>query len=614
MSEMKVPVNAADTSTFGLSGKHVVVGLSGGIACYKAADFVRELTRAGATVQVVMTEAAERFITAVTMQALSGRPVFTSQWDARQANNMAHIDLTRDADAIVIAPASAEQLAKLAQGRADDLLSLLCLARPIASCPLLVAPAMNREMWAHPATQRNIAQLQSDGAVLLGPGRGEQACGETGDGRMLEPAELRMALSRFLQPKTMQGVRVLITAGPTFEPIDPVRGLTNRSSGKMGFALAEAACGAGADVTLIAGPVALATPDGVHRINITTAEEMLQASLIQASSAHVFIAAAAVADWRPAKVSTQKLKKPAQQSNTTTVAPLELVETPDILRTIAQLPEPPYCVGFAAETHDLLPNAKAKRLRKRCATHRCQSRARDVWARRQHTDPGRCARRDHLADRTQGGAGPAADQRNCNPHESTRTMNLIDIKILDRRMTEHLPAYATPGSAGLDLRACVDEVLCIAPGETTLIPTGLAVHINRPDLAGMILPRSGLGHKHGIVLGNLVGLIDSDYQGRADGELLEPQSSGFQCRAVRSHCATRDRASGASGVSCGERLHRVIKRCSRFWLNRAAVAGHGSTQDSGSSTSPLLSAEVDASRPDDKPLSRAAWLRCQNGL
>ena len=247
-----------------LAGRHIVLGLTGGIACYKAAELTRALIKAGATVQVVMTEAAEQFITAVTLQALSNRTVYTSQWDAREANNMAHINLTREADAVLIAPASADFVAKLLHGAASDLLSLLCLARPIERCPLLVAPAMNREMWAHPATQRNFAQLRADGATVLGPGSGDQACGEIGDGRMLEPAELLDELIAFFQPKFLAGKRVLITAGPTFEPIDPVRGLTNRSSGKMGFAIARAAAEAGADVTVVAGPVALETPRRVR--------------------------------------------------------------------------------------------------------------------------------------------------------------------------------------------------------------------------------------------------------------------------------------------------------------------------------------------------------------
>jgi len=248
------------TERLDLSGKHIVLGLSGGIACYKAAELTRALVKAGATVQVVMTAGAEAFITPVTLQALSGRAVYTSQWDARPDNNMAHINLSREADAILVAPASAEFMAKLVHGRADDLLSLMCLARPIERCPLLIAPAMNREMWAHPATQRNVAQLRADGTTLLGPDVGEQACLEFGEGRMLEAADLRDELIAFFQPKILRGKRILVTAGPTFEAIDPVRGITNHSSGKMGFAIARAAQEAGAEVTLVAGPVHLPTP------------------------------------------------------------------------------------------------------------------------------------------------------------------------------------------------------------------------------------------------------------------------------------------------------------------------------------------------------------------
>ena len=343
-----------------LAGRHVVFGLSGGIACYKSAELVRELVKAGATVQVVMTEAAERFITAVTLQALSDRPVFTSQWDAREANNMAHINVTRRADAVLVAPASADFIAKLVHGRADDLLSLLCLARPIVRCPLLVAPAMNREMWAHPATQRNVAQLQADGAIVLGPGSGDQACGEVGDGRMLEPAELRDELIAFFQPKHLAGKRVLVTAGPTFEPIDPVRGLTNRSSGKMGFAIARAAAEAGADVTLVAGPVALATPRHVRRVDVRTAAQMHDAALAAATASDVFVATAAVADWRVASVAGAKIKKTEGRA----VPVLELVENLDILAAVARLARRPYCVGFAAESEDLLVHARAKLVRK----------------------------------------------------------------------------------------------------------------------------------------------------------------------------------------------------------------------------------------------------------
>lgn len=344
-----------------LHGRHIVLGLTGGIACYKSAELVRLLTKAGATVQVVMTEAAEAFITPVTMQALSGRAVVSSQWDAREPNNMAHINLGREADAVIVAPASADFIAKLAQGRADELLSLLCLARPRERCPLLVAPAMNREMWSHPATQRNVATLEADGTLILGPGCGDQACGEVGDGRMLEPAELLDDLIAFFQPKLLAGRRLLITAGPTFEPIDPVRGITNHSSGKMGFALARAAAEAGADVTLVAGPVHLPTPRGVKRVNVMTAQQMYDAVVPNASAHEVFIATAAVADWRPANLSEHKIKKEGKKLAPT----FELTENPDILAAVAALPKPPYCVGFAAESENLLEHARAKLIRKR---------------------------------------------------------------------------------------------------------------------------------------------------------------------------------------------------------------------------------------------------------
>ncbi|MBC7698825.1 bifunctional phosphopantothenoylcysteine decarboxylase/phosphopantothenate--cysteine ligase CoaBC [Aquabacterium sp.] len=344
-----------------LLGKHIVLGLTGGIACYKSAELVRLLIKAGATVQVVMTDAAQAFITSVTMQALSGRPVATSQWDAREPNNMAHINLSREADAIVVAPASADFMAQLVQGRAHELLSLMCLARPRERCALLVAPAMNREMWSHPATQRNAQTLREDGTILLGPDSGDQACGEVGDGRMIEPADLLNDLIAFFQPKILQGQRLLITAGPTFESIDPVRGITNHSSGKMGFALARAAVEAGAQVTLIAGPVHLPTPRGVRRIDVMSALQMQDAVLPLAGDHDVFIATAAVADWRPASLSQHKIKKEGKK-----VAPtFELTENPDILAAVAALPKAPYCVGFAAESENLLAHARAKLLRKR---------------------------------------------------------------------------------------------------------------------------------------------------------------------------------------------------------------------------------------------------------
>jgi len=347
-----------------LQGKHIVLGLSGGIACYKAAELCRAMVKEGATVQVVMTEAAAQFITPVTMQALSGRPVFDSQWDRRPDNNMAHIQLSREADAVLIAPASADFMAKLLHGRADDLLSLLCLARPIASVPLLVAPAMNREMWAHPATQRNVAQLRADGTYVLDVGAGEQACGEQGDGRMLEPQEILEDLIAHFQPKLLQGQRVLITAGPTFEALDPVRGISNLSSGKMGFAIARAAREAGAQVTLVAGPVALASPRGVHRIDVRSAHDMLQACQAQAGSSDILIASAAVADWRSAESAEHKIKK----DGSGLPPALNLVENPDILATLAASDRGRsgalFCVGFAAESQNLLELASAKRLRK----------------------------------------------------------------------------------------------------------------------------------------------------------------------------------------------------------------------------------------------------------
>ena len=343
-----------------LQGRHIVLGMSGGIACFKSAELARELQRQGATVQVVMTSAATQFITPVTMQALSNRSVYTDQWDAREPNAMAHINLTRAADAVLVAPASADFMARLAHGRADELLSLLCLARPIERCPLLLAPAMNREMWAHPATQRNAAQLRADGCTILGPTAGDQACGEIGDGRMLEALELCAEMVAFFQPKRLAGKRVLITAGPTFEAIDPVRGITNLSSGKMGFAIARAMQEAGAEVTLVAGPVSLDTPRHVQRIDVRSALQMHDAVLPLAAQHDVFVATAAVADWRPAQCGAQKIKKDGSGQ----VPHIPMTENPDILAAVARLPGRPYCVGFAAESHDLARHAREKRLRK----------------------------------------------------------------------------------------------------------------------------------------------------------------------------------------------------------------------------------------------------------
>jgi len=339
-----------------LSGKRIVLGVTGGIAAYKAAELVRLLIKQGATVQVAMTEAATHFVTPVTFQALSGNPVFIDQWDARKANNMAHIDLTRDADALLIAPASADFLAKLANGLASDLLSSLTLAR---DCPLMVAPAMNRQMWENPATQRNVATLRGDGVTLLGPASGEQACGEVGLGRMIEAEEIVAELIASFQPKLLKGRKVLLTAGPTFEAIDPVRGITNLSSGKMGFAIARAAQDAGAEVTLVCGPVSQPTPRGVTRIDVISALEMHAAVMKNIAEKAVFIGVAAVADYRPQVLAAHKIKKDGQTTSAT--APIELVLNPDILAEVAALPAAPLCIGFAAESRNLAEYAEKKR-------------------------------------------------------------------------------------------------------------------------------------------------------------------------------------------------------------------------------------------------------------
>ena len=333
-----------------------MVGVTGGIAAYKAAEFVRLLVKAGADVHVVLSDAGARFVTPVTFQALSGNPVWSDLWDARMDNNMAHIDLTRGAAAIVVAPASADFMAKVAQGRADDLLTTLCLAR---DCPLLVAPAMNRQMWENPATQRNVRVLLDDGVGVLGPAAGDQACGEVGMGRMLEPEDLAEEVEAFLQPKSLAGREVLITAGPTFEAIDPVRGITNSSSGKMGYALARAAREAGARVVLVSGPVGERVPRAVERINVRSALEMRDAVLKRVRANQIFISVAAVADYRPARVAEHKLKKGSETFS------ISLEPNPDILAEVAAMSEPPFCVGFAAESQNLEAYAEGKRRAKR---------------------------------------------------------------------------------------------------------------------------------------------------------------------------------------------------------------------------------------------------------
>ncbi|HLS86916.1 MAG TPA: bifunctional phosphopantothenoylcysteine decarboxylase/phosphopantothenate--cysteine ligase CoaBC [Burkholderiales bacterium] len=340
-----------------LNAKKILLGLTGGIAAYKSAELVRRLTRAGADVRVVMTEAACRFVTPVTLQALSGQRVWTDLWDPAVPDNMGHIELSRDRDLILVAPASADFLAKLAHGLADDLLSTLCVAR---RCPLMVAPAMNVEMWQNAATQRNVLALYEDDVLFAGPAAGEQACGETGFGRMLEPAEILDEVEAFFQPKRLAGKRIVVTAGPTEEPVDPVRMLTNASSGKMGYAVARAAREAGAEVTLVSGPVALPAPQGIRRIGVRTAAEMFEAVKKAVEDCDVFVSVAAVSDYRVKSPSAQKLKKGADKRIT-----LELEENPDILAWVAARPNPPFCVGFAAETENLSRYAAEKRAAKR---------------------------------------------------------------------------------------------------------------------------------------------------------------------------------------------------------------------------------------------------------
>lgn len=340
-----------------LQGKRIVLGVTGGIAAYKAAELVRLLGKQGADVQVAMTAGATHFVTTTTFQALSGKPVFADQWDERMPNAMAHIDLSRQADLILIAPASADFLARIANGLADDLLATMVLAR---TCPLLVAPAMNLQMWENPATRRNVARLADDGVKIIGPASGEQACGEVGAGRMLEPEEIVEEVLAFFVPKVLAGKRVVMTAGPTFEAIDPVRGITNLSSGRMGYAVARAARQAGAEVTLVSGPVAFDAPQGVERIPVRSALDMHAAVMARAADADIFIGVAAVADYRVANSAEHKLKK-----DNGGMPPIELVENPDILAEVAALPNAPFCVGFAAESRNLEEYAQNKRRKKK---------------------------------------------------------------------------------------------------------------------------------------------------------------------------------------------------------------------------------------------------------
>ncbi len=335
--------------------KRIVLGITGGVAAYKAAELARLLVREGIETQVVMTDAARHFVGPATFQAITGRPVFTDLWDERIASGMAHIELSRGADAVLVAPASADFLAKLAQGRADDLLSTLCLAR---DCPLMLAPAMNRQMWEQPATRRNVARLEEDGVLILGPASGEQACGEMGYGRLLEPERILEAMLAWFRPKLLAGLKVLVTAGPTFEAIDAVRGITNLSSGRMGYSVARAALEAGAEVSLITGPTCLEPPNGVRVRRVMSAQQMLEAVEGEVAAADIFIAVAAVADYYVLNPSEMKIKKDAH------ILTLELAPNPDILANVASRPQPPFCVGFAAETENLEAYAELKRRRK----------------------------------------------------------------------------------------------------------------------------------------------------------------------------------------------------------------------------------------------------------
>jgi phosphopantothenoylcysteine decarboxylase/phosphopantothenate--cysteine ligase len=356
-----------------LRDKHILLGITGGVAAYKACDLARRLQDEGAQVQAILTQGALQFVTPTLLQALTGRPAYHDLWDTRFEQAMGHISLSRAAHALVVAPATAHFIARLAHGLCDDLLTTLAVARPRERCPLVLAPAMNVEMWEHPATRRNVRTVQDDGAHVLGPAQGSQACGETGAGRMLEPHEIVQDLVGLLADKVLAGRRMLITAGPTFEPIDPVRGITNLSSGKMGFAIARAAADAGASVTLVAGPTGLPTPRRVERVDVVTAQQMFDAVMLRAGACDAFVSVAAVADWRTDQASPVKLKKgdgapPA----------LRLVRNPDILAQVAQLPTAPLCVGFAAETDEVQANARAKLAVKKVALI-VANRAQDVF-------------------------------------------------------------------------------------------------------------------------------------------------------------------------------------------------------------------------------------------
>ncbi len=518
--------------------KRILLGVTGGIAAYKSPDLVRRLIDRGADVQVVMTAAAQKFVSPMSFQAVSGRPTRSDLWDSAAEAAMGHIELARWAELILIAPASADFIARLAGGRADDLLATLCLA---SEAPIVVAPAMNRVMWANAATQANVELLVSRGVRVLGPGTGNQACGEVGPGRMLEPLQLaENLLAPLPNAGLMAGLNVLITAGPTRERLDPVRYLTNRSSGKMGFAVAAAAREAGAHVTLVTGPVHLSAPTGITRIDVESARDMYAAVHRHVAEADVLIAAAAVADFQPVAVAKQKIKKQGAGVK------LDLEPAPDIVKSVADMAKRPFVVGFAAETNDVEANARGKLKRKKLdmiAANRvgdgiafdCEDNALTVLWPGGRADIGRGPKlevaRELIALIAQRlpppEAGPRRTARTRRPRRCpgiTRAAGAcaadalkrrIKVRILDPRIgTEFpLPQHASLGSAGMDLRACLAAPLLLGPGRSELIPTGISVFVEDPAFAALVLPRSGLGHKHGIVLGNLVGLIDSDYQG-----------------------------------------------------------------------------------------------------
>ena len=495
----------------------VVLGVTGGIAAYKSAELTRRLKDRGADVQVVMTAGAQQFVTPLTFQALSGRPVRTDLWDAAAEAAMGHIELARWPQRIVIAPATADFIARLAHGLADDLLSTLCLATDV---PIVVVPAMNRLMWANAATQANVVALRQRGLTILGPADGSQACGETGAGRMVEPQEIVEAVFATPRAETaglLRGRKVVVTAGPTRERIDPVRFITNRSSGKMGYAVAEAARDAGASVVIVSGPVNVPTPPGVKRVDVETAEQMMNAVQAEIADTDIFIAAAAVSDYRMREIAEHKIKKTSDELT------LQLARTPDILATVAAGSPRPFVVGFAAETQNVERNAllklEGKKLDMIAANQVGEGLAFDCddnaltlyWQGGKHEleRAPKCRLAGELIE-------VIAEPLRREPAAMSAQRPKLQVRILDARIGKEypLPHYATPGSAGLDLRACLDAPLMLEPGMTQLVPTGIAIHLEDPGLAAVLLPRSGLGHKHGIVLGNLVGLIDSDYQGQ----------------------------------------------------------------------------------------------------